>query len=102
MSTRKTKADHPIYQLKITLRDSKPPIWRRVQVPSNSYPICIKGKRTCPPEDCGGIWGYGDLLEIIKDPKHPDHRSMLEWIGGEFDSEAFDLEETNQKLKQIR
>jgi hypothetical protein len=70
--------------------------------PEIRYPICIKGKRACPPEDCGGIWGYGEFLEIIKDPKHRDHRSMLEWIGGEFDSEAFDLEETNQKLKQIR
>jgi hypothetical protein len=57
------------------------------------YPICVKGKRACPPEDCGGIWGYEELLEIIKDPNHEEHEEMLEWLGGEFDSEHFDVEE---------
>ena len=178
-----------IYQLKITLKDSKPPIWRRILVPSNvnlgefhlilqivlgwtdshlhqfisgrtmygtpvdefggdlemegedetqyklsqllkrekdslnyeydfgdgwehkivlekilpydgsvKVPTCIKGKRACPPEDCGGIWGYDNLLEVIKDPSHPEHEEMLEWIGGEFDPEFFDIEETNSTL----
>ncbi len=54
------------------------------------YPICINGKRACPPEDCGGIWGYEDFLEIIRDPNHEEHERMLEWIGGEFDPEHFD------------
>lgn len=178
-----------IYQLKITLKGSKPPIWRRILVPSNidlgefhgilqivlgwtdshlhqfisgrtmygtpvdefgvdlemecedetkyklsqllkrgkdslnyeydfgdgwehkivlekilpydgsvKVPTCIKGKRACPLEDCGGIWGYDNLLEVIKDPSHPEHREMLEWIGGEFDPEFFDIEETNSTL----
>ena len=171
-----------IYQFKITLRDSKPPIWRRIQVPdtytfwdlhvaiqdafgwadyhlhefeilhptskrkvrigfpdddfgrdilpnwkqkisdyfslenkksdylydfgdswehvitlekilphdrSISYPKCVKGKRACPPEDCGGIWGYEEFLEAIKDSSHEQHEEMLEWIGGEFDPEHF-------------
>lgn len=189
MAPRQKSTEHPIYQLKITLRGAKPPIWRRVQVPSDitlgklhkiiqlamgwydchlhefeiqgqaygqpmpdydldvrsernvrlnqvvtgekfkfaylydmgdgwdhqilvekvlppdpkvRYPICIKGKRACPPEDCGGIWGYVEFLEAIQDPQHSEHDSMLEWIGGEFDSEAFDLEETNRQLKRIR
>lgn len=58
-----------------------------------NYPICIKGKRACPPEDCGGIWGYEEFLEAIKDPKHQEHEEMLEWIGGEFNPEHFDIEE---------
>jgi len=63
-----------------------------------ALPVCIKGKRACPPEDCGGIWGYEDLLETISNPKHPDHEDMLDWLGGEFDPEEFDLEEINGNL----
>ena len=53
------------------------------------YPRCIDGKRACPPEDCGGVWGYEYFLEVINDPDHPEYEERLEWIG-EFDSEAFD------------
>lgn len=54
------------------------------------YPICIGGKRACPPEDCGGTWGYQDFLEIMMDLHHERHEEMLRWIGGAFDPEAFD------------
>jgi hypothetical protein len=64
-------------------------------------PRCIKGKRACPPEDCGGIWGYQNLLEILADPKHDEHEDMLEWLGGEFDPEEFDLDVTNAMLAQF-
>jgi len=175
-----------VYQLKVTLKNSKPPIWRRIQVNSDinlyrlhqhlqvmmgwtdshlhqfivhgeyygtpdpdfevrnetslkldrvvseagdefvyeydfgdswehlilvekilqpetgvNYPICLTGKRACPPEDCGGIWGYGDLLEAIQDPAHPEHEEMLEWLGGSFDPEEFDVDIVNQRLKTI-
>jgi len=175
-----------VYQLKVTLKNSKPPIWRRIQVNSDinlyrlhqnlqvmmgwtdshlhqfivhgeyygtpdpdfevtneksikldrvvseagdkffyeydfgdswehsilvekilqpetgvNYPICLDGKRACPPEDCGGIWGYGDLLEAIQDPAHPEHEEMLEWLGGRFDPEEFDVDMVNQRLKTI-
>jgi len=66
------------------------------------YPICIKGKRACPPEDVGGAWGYESFLEALRDPKNPEHDEYLEWIGGEFDPEAFDLEEINQALQHLR
>ena len=59
------------------------------------YPICIKGRRACPPEDCGGIGGYYNLLEIIKNPNHEDYEEMLDWLGGEFDPERFDVEEVS-------
>ncbi len=177
-----------LYQLKITLRGSKPPIWRRLQVRGNTplatlhaifqivmgwtnshlhqfiihgveygirdpeydmdledetrvrleelisaekekfiyeydfgdswkheilvekivpieagvqLPICLQGKRACPPEDCGGIWGYAEFLEAIEDVNHPEHDDMLEWIGGEFDPEEFDVDSINTDLKYI-
>ena len=54
------------------------------------YPICTAGEMACPPEDCGGIPGYYNLLEIFKNPKHKEYRSMLEWLGEKFDPEKFD------------
>ena len=54
------------------------------------YPRCVGGERACPPEDCGGIWGYEALLEVINDPAHEEHEEMLEWLGGQFDPERFD------------
>ncbi len=65
---------------------------------SVSYPRCIKGKRACPPEDCGGPWGYAAMLEALADPEHPEHDDYLEWLGEEFDPEDFDLEEVNRRL----
>jgi len=54
------------------------------------YPICVGGKRACPPEDCGGTLGYEEFLTIIKDPSHEEYESTLEWAGGAFDPERFD------------
>ena len=70
--------------------------------PGVPYPVCLKGKRACPPEDCGGIWGYAEFLEAIQDPNHPEHDDMLEWVGGSFDPEAFNLDEVNRALRRIR
>ncbi|MBW2053618.1 MAG: plasmid pRiA4b ORF-3 family protein [Deltaproteobacteria bacterium] len=56
------------------------------------YPICLDGKRACPPEDCGGVWGYENLLEIIADPNHEDYDTWIEWLGEDFDPEFFDAE----------
>jgi hypothetical protein len=70
--------------------------------PGQSYPVCIKGRRACPPEDVGGMWGYADFLEAIRDPEHPEHEEYVEWIGDDFDSEAFDLEAVNAALKALR
>lgn len=192
MPTKSSKTPGPIYQLKITLRDSHPPIWRRVLTPGNfnlyqlhqvmqaamgwsnshlhhflvdgvyysypypdtdweemdeedsrhvtlaqiapnvkrkfiyeydfgdsweheivvekilppepgaKYPQCVKGKGACPPEDVGGVWGYAGFLEAIHDPKHAEHKAYLEWVGNEFDPEAFDLEATNQAVQRVK
>jgi hypothetical protein len=187
----KTATTETIYQLKVTLSDTRPPIWRRIQVPADvtlgklhrilqaamgwtdshlhrfeaggvsygepdpelefrsergaklrdvapgetskilyeydfgdswlhrivvekilpaepgrKYPVCLQGKRACPPEDCGGVWGYEGLLETLKDPGHPDHEEMKLWVEdtveGEFDPDAFDPEEVNRRLSRIR
>jgi DNA invertase Pin-like site-specific DNA recombinase len=189
MTPRKQSTTQTIYQLKITLKDVRPPIWRRVQVASEKtlgklhqiiqeamgwsnshlhtfviggmeygqpmpeydfnvrneqrvklsqviagekfkflytydmgdswdheilvekvlpadpqvrYPVCLTGKRACPPEDCGGVWGYAEFLEAIRQSDHSDHAAMLDWVGGKFDSEFFDLNSVNRLLRQIR
>ena len=66
------------------------------------YPTCIAGKGACPPEDCGGIYGYANLLDIIQDPENPEHDEMNEWLGKEFDPEAFDIDKINKALVSIK
>ena len=63
-----------------------------------SYPRCMAGKRAGPPEDCGGVWGYAELLEILQDPTHPEYEERMEWLGEDFDPETFDLDEINRAL----
>ena len=63
-----------------------------------TYPVCLTGKRACPPEDCGGPWGYEELLEALKDPSHEDHEEMQEWVDEDFDPNRFDAEEINSRL----
>jgi hypothetical protein len=69
--------------------------------PELKVPICLDGKNACPPEDCGGVWGYAGMLEAITNPKHPEHEEFLDWLGEEFDPQAFDLEEVNEVLKNF-
>jgi hypothetical protein len=69
---------------------------------SFKHPVCLAGANACPPEDCGGIGGYHDLLEILADPKHPEHTNMKEWVGGELDATEFDLNGVNAMLKRLK
>ena len=179
----------PLYQLKITLRDSRPPIWRRIVVPANiklsrlhdvlqavmpwtnshlhqfvvagvfygtldgeggtetlnekrytlvdlapgpksafiyeydfgdgwehkivvekvlppdpalKHVTCLAGKNACPPDDCGGMFGYYDMLTAVADPKHPEHESMKEWLGGKWDPKRFNVDLANADLKRIK
>jgi len=89
--------------------------------PTGAYPICLKGKRAGPPEDCGGVWGYAEIVGILamvargeiqppaEDEEEPaqeegyDQRlELLEWVGPEFDPEAFDLDAANAALKRFQ
>ena len=188
MSQARIKKDTKVYQLKVTLKGSKPPIWRRVQVKDNirlgdlhsviqcvmgwdgghlhqfihqgqyfgepsdddcdrvadeekvrlsdlhlraktkfvyeydfgdgwmhdivvektlsvekgvDYPRCIDGKRACPPDDCGGIWGFYDMLQAVSDPKHPEHENLKEWLGDGFDEQAFSCDGVNVQLAEV-
>jgi hypothetical protein len=64
------------------------------------YPLCLEGERACPPEDCGGIWGYADFLEAIRDPQHKEHEDLLSWVGGRFDPEKFDAKAATKAMKK--
>jgi hypothetical protein len=61
--------------------------------PGVEYPICTAGKRACPPEDVGGIYGYMDFLDVINNPNDEQHKDMLRWAGGKFDPEHFNPKE---------
>jgi hypothetical protein len=63
------------------------------------YPICLTGKRNCPPEDCGGVWGYAEMLKILKQPDHEEYERYIDWLDEEFDPEYFDIEIVNIMLK---
>ena len=84
--------------------------WRRIievvdiraPKPREKVPRCLAGERSCPPEDCGGPYGYAELLAALADPKHPDHRELTDWIGGEFDAEAFDLKDVDAILRKLK
>ena len=43
-------------------------------------PVCIDGERACPPEDCGGVPGYYNLIDILKDKSNEDHKEMISWL----------------------
>lgn len=190
MATKAKTPPNSVYQLKITLSGSKPPIWRRVQVDSHiklsklhdifqevmgwedshlhqfvinkerygepydddfgmykiqdekkywldqlitapktkfiygydfgdgwehivslekivepdaaaHYPVCTGGARACPPEDCGGIWGYEEMLETLNSDSE-DKAELIEWLGGDFVPELFDIERLNWRLKKLK
>ncbi|MBQ1018169.1 plasmid pRiA4b ORF-3 family protein [Micromonospora sp. D93] len=178
----------PIYQLKVGLREAKPPIWRRLELPADisladlhdiiqvafgwddshlhvfetpygdfgvadrelgyraeapvtleqvapavgdrlrytydfgdnwahdivvekvlprqpiAYPRCTGGRRAAPPDDCGGIWGYAELVEVLSDPGHPEHGDRLDWLGlasaADFQPARFDATEITRALTE--
>jgi hypothetical protein len=65
-------------------------------------PICLAGARACPPEDCGGIYGYYDLLEKLETAKKDGSKldEQYRWLKN-YDPEAFDPAAVNQKLRKI-
>jgi hypothetical protein len=63
-----------------------------------AIPACIAGKRNCPPEDCGGVWGYAHALQIMADKSHPEHAGHIEILGEDFDPEEFCIDTANQIL----
>jgi len=70
--------------------------------PAFQHPVCLAGKNACPPEDCGGIGGYYDLLKILADPKRPEHDEVKAWLGADWDAAHFDVGEVNAALKLLK
>jgi hypothetical protein len=66
------------------------------------YPLCVAGARACPPEDVGGVGGYENFVQAIKDPDREDHDQMVAWVGGLFDPEGFDVNAANRALREGR
>jgi hypothetical protein len=68
--------------------------------PGTALPVCIGGRRACPPEDVGGAWGYADVLEALDDPEHANHEHWTDWIEPDFDPERFDAAEVTRRLQR--
>ncbi len=60
--------------------------------------FCLEGERACPPDDVGGVPGYFEFCSALKDPAHEDHESCMEWSGGKYDSERFEVDFINWQL----
>jgi hypothetical protein len=63
------------------------------------YPLCMDGKRACPPEDVGGVGSYAEFLAAIRNRRHAEHAGWMEWVGGKFNPEAIDLQRANELLQ---
>ena len=59
-------------------------------------PYCIAGQGACPPEDCGGVWGFQDMLKNLEDPDSDEYEELIEWLGGEFNPNDFDIKQVNK------
>jgi hypothetical protein len=66
-----------------------------------ALPACVDGARHCPPEDCGGSFGYEDLLDVLRNPDDPNHAEQREWLGDDFDPEAFSVAAADAALAQV-
>lgn len=66
--------------------------------PDETGPVCLDGKRHGPPEDCGGPWGYSELLQAISDPSDERHDETVEWLGDDFDAEDFSVDNLNRRF----
>lgn len=63
------------------------------------YAHCLAGEGDAPPEDVGGEGGYENFVEIMADPRHPEHAEMKEWVAGQWWYRPFELEGVNRQLK---
>jgi hypothetical protein len=81
--------DHTITLEKILEND------KGIKVPS-----CLEGDRNCPPEDCGSIFGYENILKVLKKKKkNEDDLELMEWLGEDYNPEYFNIEMVNTLLK---
>jgi hypothetical protein len=68
--------------------------------PDQKYPRCLEGKRACPPDDVGGLWGFGEFVEAMADRKHPEHERYMDWYGSKFDPTAFSPDQATRAMRK--
>lgn len=64
------------------------------------YPRVLKYKGDCPVEDCGGIYGYYDCLDVISDKNNPEYEERLKWMESQGYPCEYDIEAVNKELKE--
>lgn len=69
--------------------------------PNTAYPVCTGGQLACPPEDCGGIGGFYDLLDALGDPAHDQYDELRDWVGDDYDPAAFSVDHVNRMLAPL-
>ena len=74
---------------------------RSIHPTQEVLPLVVSGKNACPPEDCGGIHGYKELLEVLKNPKHPEYRETKVWVGSTFNPTKFSVDACNKELGKL-
>ncbi|MCF8220697.1 MAG: plasmid pRiA4b ORF-3 family protein [Cryomorphaceae bacterium] len=74
---------------------------RSIHPTQQVLPLVISGENACPPEDCGGIHGYQELLEVLKNPKHPEYRETKVWVGSKFNPTKFSVDAHNKELGKL-
>ncbi len=67
---------------------------------NRKYPVCLDGARACPPEDCGGFPGYGEMLKTLSGKDTEEKRELQQWLGRSFDPEEFSVDDANRELKR--
>jgi len=65
-------------------------------------PVCLEGERACPPEDCGSVPGYEQILQALKQPQRKQNQALLDWLDKDFDPESFQLDKINKRLSRMR
>ncbi len=71
------------------------------KVDGDTYPFFIDGERNCPPEDCGGIYGFEHFVRVMADPDHEQHQELLEWHGEPYDPAHFDPMVVAQRFRCV-
>ena len=74
---------------------------RSIHPTQEVLPLVVSGENACPPEDCGGIHGYKELLEVLKNPKHPEYKETRVWVGSTFNPTKFSVDVHNKELGKL-
>ena len=79
-----------------------------LKTPSAPSALVVRGEGRCPLEDSGGIDGYLDLLDVLKDTSREEHEELAAWVTGmtgisaeAFDPTVFDVDGVNEELRAL-